>query len=222
MCKKVVVFDLDDTLYKEIDYLKSAYREIASLVYPVLKADYKDEDTVYHWMMENYQQGRNVFDELLRYPVPFSPEELLGIYREHQPSIALSDGAMEVLEYLKKEGHAIGLITDGRSRTQRNKIEALGLGKYVEPELVLISEETGFCKPALESYRYVMQRYPEANYVYVGDNPKKDFYGANQLGWMTVCLKEDGRNIHTQVEVEPAYRAQELIENLKEVKKILQ
>ena len=27
-----VIFDLDDTLYKEIDYLKSAYREIASLV----------------------------------------------------------------------------------------------------------------------------------------------------------------------------------------------
>ena len=27
---KVVCFDLDDTLYKEIDYLKSAYREIAS------------------------------------------------------------------------------------------------------------------------------------------------------------------------------------------------
>lgn len=219
---KLIIFDLDDTLYKEIDYLKSAYREIASLVYPVLKADYKDEDTVYHWMMENYQQGRNVFDELLRYPVPFSQEELLGIYREHQPSIALSDGAMEVLEYLKKEGHAVGLITDGRSRTQRNKMEALGLGKYVEPELVLVSEETGFCKPALESYRTVMQRYPGASYVYVGDNPKKDFYAPNQLGWMTVCLKDDGRNIHTQVEVEPAYRAQVLIENLKEVKKILQ
>ena len=29
MCKKVVVFDLDDTLYKEIDYLKSAFQEIA-------------------------------------------------------------------------------------------------------------------------------------------------------------------------------------------------
>ena len=32
MCKKVVCLDLDDTLYKEIDFLKSAYRHIASLV----------------------------------------------------------------------------------------------------------------------------------------------------------------------------------------------
>jgi len=28
MRKRVVVFDLDDTLYKEIDFLKSAYMEI--------------------------------------------------------------------------------------------------------------------------------------------------------------------------------------------------
>ena len=221
MCKQVVIFDLDDTLYKEIDYLKSAYREIASRVYPALEVDFKEVDAVYHWMLTNYRQGKNVFDELLRYPVPFSPEELLRIYREHQPSIALSDGAKEVLEYLKKEGHAIGLITDGRSRTQRNKMEALGLGKYVEPELVLVSEETGFCKPALESYRYVMQRYPEANYVYVGDNPQKDFDAPNLLGWLTVCLKNDGWNIHPQVEVEPAYGAQVTIENLKEIKEFL-
>ena len=103
MCKQVVVFDLDDTLYKEIDYLKSAYREIASLVYPVLKADYKDEDKVYYWMMENYQQGRNVFDELLHYPLPYEKLELLRIYREHKPAIALSEATGEVLETVKKE-----------------------------------------------------------------------------------------------------------------------
>lgn len=221
MCKQVVVFDLDDTLYKEIDYLKSAYREIASLVYPVLKADYKDENAVYHWMMENYQKGRNVFDELLHYLLPFEKQELLQIYREHKPAIALSEETVEVLEILKKEGYVLGLITDGRSLTQRNKIEALGLDKYIETSLILISEETGFCKPSLESIQYVMKLYPGASYVYVGDNPQKDFYGPNQLGWMTICLKNDGRNIHPQEEVEEAYRAQVSIENLKEIIKYL-
>ena len=221
MCKQVVVFDLDDTLYKEIDYLKSAYREIASLVYPILKSDYEDEDTVYHWMMENYQQGRNVFDELLHYPLPYEKQELLRIYREHKPAISLSEEAVEVLEALKKEGHVLGLITDGRSLTQRNKIGALGLDKYIEPSLILISEETGFCKPSLESFQYVMKLYPGVSYVYVGDNPQKDFYGPNQLGWMTICLKNDGRNIHPQEEVGEAYRAQVSIENLKEIKDIL-
>ena len=218
---KLIIFDLDDTLYKEIDYLKSAYRKIASLVYPVLIADYKVEDTVYHWMMENYQQGRNVFDELLHYPLPYEKHELLRIYREHKPAIALSEETVEILEALKKEGHVLGLITDGRSLTQRNKIEALGLDKYIESSLILISEETGFCKPSLESFQYVMKLYPGVSYVYVGDNPQKDFYGPNQLGWMTICLKNDGRNIHPQEEVEEAYRAQVSIEKLKEIKDIL-
>lgn len=30
MKRKIIVFDLDDTLYKEVDFLKSAYQEIAS------------------------------------------------------------------------------------------------------------------------------------------------------------------------------------------------
>lgn len=221
MCKQVVIFDLDDTLYKEIDYLKSAYQEIASRVYPVLVSDFKDENAVYHWMITNYQSGINVFDELMRYPLPFDKQELLRIYREHKPTIALSEGAIEVLEALKKKGYILGLITDGRSLTQRNKIEALGLEEYVEPALVLISEETGFSKPSLESYRLVMQQYPEANYVYVGDNPRKDFYAPNQLGWMTVCLKNDGRNIHPQEEVEEVYQPQVTINNLKEIIDIL-
>ena len=95
-------------------------------------------------MMENYQQGGNVFDELLRYPLPSEKQELLQIYREHKPAIALSEETVEVLEALKKESHVLGLITDGRSLTQRNKIKALGLDKYIESSLILISEETGF------------------------------------------------------------------------------
>lgn len=219
--KKLVIFDLDDTLYKEIDYLKSAYREIATLVYPSLKVHFKEVDAIYHLMITNYQQGKNVFDELLRYPVSLDKLELLRIYREHQPSIALSEGAVEVLETLKMKGYVLGMITDGRSLTQRNKIEALGLDKYIEPSMILISEETGFCKPSLESYQYVMRLYPGTSYVYVGDNPKKDFYAPNQLGWMTICLKNDGRNIHPQEEVEAAYLAQVIINHLNELIDIL-
>lgn len=204
-----------------MDFLKSAYHEIASLVYPSLKAFFEDEYTVYHWMIKNYQQGKNVFDELLRYTLLYDKQELLRIYREHKPDIALSDGAVEVLEALKKEGYILGLITDGRSLTQRNKIEALGLDKYMESSLVLISEETGCGKPSLESYQYVMQRYPESKCVYVGDNPKKDFFAPNQLGWMTVCLKNDGRNIHPQEKMETAYCAQVTITSLKDIMNII-
>ena len=34
--------------------------------------------------------------------------------------------------------------------------------------------------------------------MYIGDNPKKDFVAPNQLNWVTVGLRDDGRNIHPQ------------------------
>jgi putative hydrolase of the HAD superfamily len=36
------------------------------------------------------------------------------------------------------------------------------------------------------------------NYYYVGDNTSKDFVAPNRLGWTTICLLDDGRNIHKQ------------------------
>ena len=43
-----------------------------------------------------------------------------------------------------------------------------------------------------------MKKYPQSKYVYVGDNPVKDFLAPNKLGWMTVCLLDNGQNIHLQ------------------------
>jgi len=37
--KSVVVFDLDDTLYKEVNFVYSAYEHLAKLFYPYLKKD---------------------------------------------------------------------------------------------------------------------------------------------------------------------------------------
>lgn len=31
-----------------------------------------------------------------------------------------------------------------------------------------------------------------------GDNLRKDFITPNKLGWKTICLLDDGRNIHRQ------------------------
>ena len=49
--KDIVVFDLDDTLYKEIDYLFSAYHAIAESI----RLDVAGE------MLDWYHAGKNVF-----------------------------------------------------------------------------------------------------------------------------------------------------------------
>ena len=43
-----------------------------------------------------------------------------------------------------------------------------------------------------------MKKYPDADFYYVGDNPKKDFIAPNVLGWETICLLDSGCNIRPQ------------------------
>ena len=201
---RVVCFDLDDTLYKEIDYLKSAYREIAGYAAehchgcsaPVSVLAHK----AYEVMLAAYREGDNAFEALNKFlGLNLPASDYLYIYRNHKPKIALSEDVVRMLDTLKVKGVRIGLITDGRSVQQRNKIEALGLSRWMDDEDMVISEEFGSEKPALANYTYFMERYPECHdFTYVGDNLKKDFIAPNALGWLTVCLKDDGRNIHRQ------------------------
>ena len=58
---------------------------------------------------------------------------------------------------------------------------------------MLISEEVGSEKLLGEAFRLIMDRTGEKGpYVYVGDNPKKDFVAPNRLGWLTVGYKRGG------------------------------
>ena len=222
---RVICFDLDDTLYKEINYLKSAYREVASYATehcrgcsdaPLILAA-----KAYDIMFKAYKDGKNAFENLnafLGLSIPVN--DYLQIYREHLPNIRLSDETVFVLDNLKSSGCIPGLISDGRSLQQRNKIEALNLGRWIDNDDIVISEEFGSEKPSFANYEYFMTRYPECkDFIYVGDNPEKDFVAPNSLGWKTVCLKDDGRNIHKQNMngLAAAYLPKTIIESIEEI-----
>ena len=213
--KTVIVFDLDDTIYKEIEYLKSAYNEIAAKIAPIISATTHDISTV---MIKLYEQGENVFEYLTReFDLPYSITDLLNIYRKHIPQIDLTSNNKELFEILRKRNIALGILTDGRTLTQKNKIKALGLDKYVKEEDIIISEEFGYGKPSTKGYEYFMGKYPSAKFYYIGDNPKKDFIAPNLLRWTTIGLKDNGMNIHKQIETNNEYQPQIIIEELNQI-----
>lgn len=226
---KVVCFDLDDTLYKEIDYLKSAYIEIAE--YAALQCTGCSDSVAilaikaYNRMFDAYREGQNAFEELNKFMGLGRPvSDYLDIYRYHKPKIVLSEDVVRSLDALKEQDVRIGLITDGRSVQQRNKIDALDLCRWIDEKDMVISEEFGSEKPALANFEYFMKRYPECyDFTYVGDNLKKDFIAPNALGWLTVCLKDDGRNIHRQEvdDIEEGMMPQRWIESLKHLTPII-
>jgi putative hydrolase of the HAD superfamily len=210
---EAVIFDLDDLLFKEFDFLRSAYWEIAQMIPG-------DPKKLFRLMMVQYFSGQRVLDWLYhdycKGHCRYSLDYLITVYRTHHPDISLSSDALELLNNLKANKNPMGLITDGRSITQRNKMKALGLNNWISD--FTISEELGYEKPAPQAYLYFMEKFNANNFVYLADNYNKDFKAPNELGWRTVVLTDNGLNIHGRRDnLDPIYSPQETIQSLKEV-----
>lgn len=202
MDRRVVVFDLDDTLYKEIDFLKSGYRKVAELVE---RRHGIDAGVVYDNLLGWYRKGDNPFVILNDYYGIHGPiDDYLKVYRYHQPTISLTQEVRDTLTTLTRNGAFLGMISDGRVITQRQKISALGLTEWISEDAIIINEEKVHFKPSRWGYERMMalvaERYPHDKflYYYVGDNPGKDFVAPNELGWTSICLLDHGENIHQQ------------------------
>lgn len=215
MSKLCIVFDLDDTLYKEIEFLKSGFRFI------VEKLQLTQRELIYENMLRKYQSGEDAFDYIKQLYCDIDKDSLLKWYRSHKPNICMNADTIACLNNLKERGIILGLITDGRSLTQRNKIEALKLDKFFNNDNIVISEEIGAEKPSRKSYNYFSHKYPQNKLFYVGDNSKKDFIAPNELGWTTIGLRDNGKNIHSQVRIGGSYEPQIWINNILEIARYL-
>lgn len=196
--KRVVVFDLDDTLHKEINYLKAAYTHIAKELWGDKWHDR------YEQMLSDYNAGINVFEKICIERPDVELEGLLNMYRYDVHELTLDDEVREVLTQLKSEGVILGIISDGRKVTQMNKVETLGLTEWIDEAYIVINSDSKTFKPHPNGYELLIRSVLTKNidrdlqYTYVGDNLKKDFIYPNSIGWNTICLRDDGRNIHKQ------------------------
>lgn len=184
---KGVIFDLDDTLYSEKEYVRSGYKAVSDY----LGGGYEDA------LWSYFEEGKPAIDELLTELGRTSEKDaVLNIYRNHKPNIHLYDGIVELINGLKDKNIKIGIITDGRPKGQRNKLDSLGLRDKVDD--VIITDELGgvqFRKPCDIAFRIMLTRWRmnPADVLYVGDNPIKDFQAPQQLGMKSVCYEnEDG------------------------------
>lgn len=180
---KGVVFDLDDTLYSEKDYIRSGFRTVSDY----LGGGFEEQ------LWRYFEAGEPAIDGLLNsLGREAEKESVIELYRSHKPSIQLYDGVAKMIAGLKSRGIKVGIITDGRPEGQRNKIEALALQNLVDD--IIITDELGgdqFRKPCDIAFRLIQTRWRlnAEEIVYVGDNAEKDFQGPEQLGMKTVLFR---------------------------------
>lgn len=183
-----VVFDLDDTLYSEKNYVRSGYRKIAQ--------NYPDIENAEEKLWNSFLKGEKAIDKVFDEARLDEKEKknALNIYREHMPVIELYTGVSEMLSRIKNKGKKIGIITDGRPDGQKNKIKALRL----DVDQVIITDELGgiqYRKPNKKAFELVQNRWKIAfnKMVYIGDNITKDFIAPKELGMEVIYFKnEDG------------------------------
>lgn len=179
-----VIFDLDDTLYSEKQYVRSGYKAVAKLLGDEALADR---------LWTYFENGKPAIDELLNeLDCMGRREECLEAYREHIPEITLYDGVADLILELKRKGIKVGIITDGRVSGQKRKLQALGLDKLIDD--IIITDELGgtqFRKPCDIAFRIMQRRWglPFEQMVYVGDNAEKDFQAPKQLGMRSVWVQ---------------------------------
>jgi putative hydrolase of the HAD superfamily len=194
----VVVFDLDDTLISELEYQRSgiaAVERAITLLYGIpfdgrlqyaLEKDIKD---IWGWACKQLGLPTEV------------KTSFLWIYRLHHPKIQLAKGIESLLSQLINHEANLAILSDGRSITQRLKLLAVGL----EALPLFISEDCQSIKPMMDRFIAIENAWPQCNYVYVADNPAKDFVAPRARNWLTIGARWISPRVHCSSEYMPAH-----------------
>lgn len=192
---KLVLFDLDDTLCDHYFAYRHRLRRALSAAleaYPGIEIEALVERAAAHpggiTQLAALLAEIGVVDESCaeRAGAIYASDRLLGL--------ELYPESIEVIERVSLHA-AVGLITNGPSAIQREKIRRLALEQHFP--VILVSEEEGIWKPDPQIFVRALARVDASidpsEAAYVGDSPEHDIAGARAAGLQTVWVNRRGR-----------------------------
>ncbi len=165
---RTILFDLDNTLYNEADFLFPVYKVISEKFYP------DDFGKVYNFLVSEfiYRGRKSLFDKLTAaFPQNgISPKNCLAVLRTYKRSNLLVPYPW-FLDFLCQVGEKfkIRIITNGHVSQQKNKMLSINFGNYAGIVDVVYANLVK-PKPHIESY-FAFHDVGEFNDpIYVGDS----------------------------------------------------
>ncbi len=206
-----IIFDLDDTLYDEIEYCRSGLHFIADFLAESIKTVTTEQ--LFNTFWAQFTAGNRTktinlaLDEL---NISYDDKLincLITIYRNHVPKIKLPKDSRDVLEQLQDK-YTLALLTDGFLPAQKLKVQSLRIEKYFNR--IIYTEQLGreFWKPSTIGFEQLLRNLnaKAETAVYVADNEEKDFIAPNKLGLATIQILRPAR-IHTRLSQQQPYAA---------------
>ena len=210
---KAVVFDVDDTLYD----LSTPFKEACRTVFPedtgldlegAFLASRRYSDSVYASSLSGKISMEEMyiyrFENAFRdYGKKIDAQTALffqAVYEQKQQEIKMTEAMKKLLENLSGK-MKLGIVTNGPTQHQWDKVNTLGVEQWIPKEHILISGEIGIAKPdtgifAAELGRLDLQK---EDVCYVGDSFENDIVGAKGAGWKAVWYNHRGHQATEEV-----------------------
>jgi putative hydrolase of the HAD superfamily len=188
------LFDLDNTLFDRAGVFLTWATDFVRRV----GANQSDVD----WFCEMDQDGLGNKEELwaeakgrfgLHEPVAYLIEKYKAEYRS---LVSPDDLVTDVLAQLRATGWRVGIVTNGATDAQLEKIRRMDLANLVDG--VCVSGEIGVKKPDARIFYEVLRRcgcddLSTEEVWMIGDSPSADVAGARALGFRTIWLDRGRR-----------------------------
>ena len=219
----IIGFDLDDTLYRELDYVESGFRAVASQLEAEHGIPRRHSFETMIRSLEAHGRGRQ-FDDVLRAHGLFTVgrrNRMVQVYRQHDPDLALPAASARVLDRCASLGNRLFLVTDGNQRVQAKKIDALDLWHRFEHCYLTYRYGRAASKPSTRVFELMLARTRAApeQLLYVGDNPLKDFVGVRRLGGATIRVR---RGHFAETDAEVGYDADVSVDAIDDVVNVIE
>lgn len=199
--KKAVIFDLDDTLYRIVDAFQAAIFDLkidlkGTCINELYKSFRKESEVLFSdsqsglISMEKMRTTR-IIKSLSNFGIDIN--EIEGCYFQeryeyHVSCLRLPSDVVEILDYLKNREVPIGIITNGESTNQWNKINSLGILEHFNKDHIIVSGDIGVDKPNPAIFKEMAKIIDADTYYYIGDSHSNDILGSFFVGWKNIWL----------------------------------
>ena len=165
---RTLIFDLDNTIYRELDYLSVVFDRISELT------SITQRKNAYHYLVDNFKmRGRkNLLDNfILQFELKIEIPELLKLYRtcEIGRQIDCFPWFYEFSKEFKGDKSKLRIITNGNPQQQRNKIRNIRFpAAWTSFEVIYANEIRA--KPAPDSFFKLSNCQNFNDPIYLGDS----------------------------------------------------
>jgi putative hydrolase of the HAD superfamily len=195
MFYKGIILDLDNTLY---DYTKchnlsiNACIEYLSPICQFSNSYIKEcyENIANHLKHELINtascHNKSIYFKILTEKINVKQHHVLELQKLYwntfYENIVCFEGVLDFIEWNKKIGVKIGILTDYETEYQIEKLKHLKLLDYIDT--VVTSEEVGIEKPSSKMFLHILNNMnlKADDVIMIGDNYSKDIIGATQMG----------------------------------------